>query len=341
MARRNSHISSRPAASGLSLVELMVALLLGLLLTSGIVAVYLESKRNFEAEDELARIQENGRYAVSLLKRELTLAGFFGGYLTLDNVTGAPTITNDCTSGGALAIDDNPVEWVNNYSGSVTNLAGCLPGSDVQPGTDVLTVKRTAGEPTVFAGATAAASVPSENQVYFRVDNFGDPKSWYFSGSDTGFPTTVVNDPNSASNETEYWEMYTRVFYIRKYSVVSGDGIPTLCVSELVGTSMSERCLVEGVEDMQIVFGVDTDTNPDTVPNRYVADPNDAGAEVAVTARVYLLLRSVGELTGTQHKSVKTYQLGPGTTYTRTDGYLRRLFSTTVQMRNAILPAAD
>lgn len=338
MTTRNSQASNKSANTGLSLVELMISILLGLLLSSGIIAVYLESKRNFAAEEELARIQENGRFALGLLKRELSLAGFFGGYFLVSEIlvptTGPDKVDPDCAS-PAWALDINPsVDLIDNFSSSLVTVDGttldCLTIADIEPGTDVFTVKRSTGEATVYEGIYADGVTAAKNkQMYLRVEGYGDEREWKYNDT-AGFSDVDPNDP------IEYWEMHASIFFIRSYAVATGDGIPTLCVVTLVGKTMEERCLVEGVEDMQIVFGEDTDG--DSVPNQYVSSPTDLDA--AVTARIYLLMRSVNELSGTANINTKTYTIIPGSTpVTFNDNYLRRIFSTTVLMRNSILPA--
>jgi len=63
---------------GLSLVELMVALTLGLLLTAGMIQLFGSTKLTFQTNDAAARVQENGRFAMELLKRDLRMAGTHG-----------------------------------------------------------------------------------------------------------------------------------------------------------------------------------------------------------------------------------------------------------------------
>ena len=60
---------------GFSLIELMVAITLGLLLTAGLVQLFTSTKVTFNTNDALARVQENGRFALENLKRELREAG--------------------------------------------------------------------------------------------------------------------------------------------------------------------------------------------------------------------------------------------------------------------------
>lgn len=63
---------------GLSLIELMVALVLGLLLTAAVLQVYLATKRTFVTQDQLGQQQEGGRYALDHIARDLRMAGLFG-----------------------------------------------------------------------------------------------------------------------------------------------------------------------------------------------------------------------------------------------------------------------
>ena len=80
--------SSRSASSGFSLIELMVAITLGLLLTGGLIQLFNSTKVTFNSNEALARVQENGRFAMELLKRELRpvgARGFCAGRLEIEN----------------------------------------------------------------------------------------------------------------------------------------------------------------------------------------------------------------------------------------------------------------
>jgi type IV pilus assembly protein PilW len=303
----------------------------------GIVNVYLGSKRNYAAEEDMARIQENGRYAINFLKRELMQVGFFGGRLDVDEMPSG-SVTTDCVASGNWALDaDKPLELINDFSSSLITKNGttlsntCLVVSEVQPGTDIFSVKRTAGEPTVMdgvykTGVTAAAN----NQWYLKVQNYGDQKSWLYNTT-SGFDSADIG----AGSKVDYWEFYSQIFYIRNYSVVATDSIPTLCVKRLVGSAMTTECLVEGVEDMQVEYGIDS--NFDGIPNQFAGDPNSPDVDDAVVARVYLLLRGTNPIAG--YTNSKSYNLGQKLVAAKNDAYLRRVMTTTVKMRNLILPA--
>lgn len=66
---------SRLTAAGFTLVEVMVALVLGLLLTAGIVSIFQATSSTNRVQHSLARVQENGRYAVARLNSDLRAAG--------------------------------------------------------------------------------------------------------------------------------------------------------------------------------------------------------------------------------------------------------------------------
>lgn len=61
---------------GLSLVELMVALLVSSLLISGMVAMFLSGRASFLTQEQMGRLQENGRFAFSLMSREIQESGY-------------------------------------------------------------------------------------------------------------------------------------------------------------------------------------------------------------------------------------------------------------------------
>ena len=71
-----NQIGMRRQQLGLSLVELMVALLLGLVLMTGIIQVFLASRQTYNTNEAMARMQENGRFALEFVSRSARLAGY-------------------------------------------------------------------------------------------------------------------------------------------------------------------------------------------------------------------------------------------------------------------------
>jgi type IV pilus assembly protein PilW len=183
-ASRQSGTPGTRSCAGFSLVELMVAITLGLLLTAGMIQLFSSSRLTFQTSDALARVQENGRFAMELIKRDLRSAGergFCAGRLEIRN-----HLRDSCSGGGqdffdpARAIvgwefdgtgfgEDHTVsdsldpsgaadsDW-SSSAASGSSLPGLLSGR-VVPGSDVLVVRSL--EP--IPGLTADAGPPPNN----------------------------------------------------------------------------------------------------------------------------------------------------------------------------------
>jgi type IV pilus assembly protein PilW len=321
--------------SGLSLVELLISMVMALLLSSGMVAAYLESKRNYMFDEQQARLQENGRYALTLLKRELAMAGFFGATLSTDAIVSA-AVTTDCSDSNWALNTSTPLDLVNNYVGQAAPstqgevVLSCLEGADIQPVTDLVAIKRTAGAPSFRDGIPATGFTASTGeQWYLRQVGYVE------AGWQKIRPTDLQNQGGTGS-PLAFWEASAKIFYIRRYSDAAdlSDPVPTLCAETLVGQHMGTRCLVEGVENIQFEFG--TDSDGDGIANRYVAAPLQAELRRAVSVRVHLLLRSIHPIPG--YRDDRVYHLGQELVAAPQDAFLRRVFSTTVNIRNQRLP---
>lgn len=129
----------------------------------------------------------------------------------------------------------------------------------------------------------------------------------------------------------EVMRISTKAFYVGK-----GTTGPSLFMKQ--GTADAVE-LVEGVESMQVLYGIDTDANPDNIPNLYVAANEVPNFADVVAVRVTILLRSVKELSWRDDNN-KTYLLGgmDNDTAVRltspTDKRLRKVMSTTIKVRN-------
>lgn len=87
-----------PRQAGLSLVELMIAMVLGLFLIAGALTVYAETKRTYRYHDGLAQIQEQTRFSVFFLTRNVRVAGFPGDNAPPGNrIEGTDGVTDTLT----------------------------------------------------------------------------------------------------------------------------------------------------------------------------------------------------------------------------------------------------
>jgi len=107
---------------GVTLVELMVALVLGLLITGGVLQVFAANRASYEFNDGLSRLQENGRFALDTLNFRTRMAGYFGC------VSEIPVINNLNGGVGSLAFDFG--EAMRGFDAS-----GTAPGQTIAPTT--------------------------------------------------------------------------------------------------------------------------------------------------------------------------------------------------------------
>lgn len=343
--------------TGFSLVELMIALTLGLLLTASIGALFYANKKSYTENNLIAAMQDNSRFAIQALTRDLQMAGFNGGMLEggLENPnTALPTLTKDCGPGAdgtsGWAFDRAPLELMDDVTpANAPAVYACLSAANVLARTDILTVRRVSGRATGQGTTDAPALLP--NVLYLRTN--GTTGQLIFSGElaqDSNFSTTT-----SEGVPTSYWEYFARLYFIRNYAVSPGDGIPTLCRAYLKNQTtptIAIEPLAEGVEDMQIAFGV---RNPVNGKVTYRTAPTQDELATAVTARIQLLMRSRDEdHSYTNHKSYNMIGKDDdgdgqvdevGATPEETDGYrpedhfYRRIVETTVILRNPALQA--
>lgn len=322
--------------SGLSLVELIISIFLGSVLSLAIAKVYLEGLRNFLMEDEMSRLHDSGRFALTLLSNELRFAGLLGSMSPVGDIS-PRSVGADCTASGNWALDATiPMDFVDNFDALDTGVPvfvsgatpTCLNAADIEAGTDILSLKRTAGNFTLGNGAYPAGVKLRHRQWYLRVQDYGADNQWVYNEA-SNFPAQDVGE----NTHVDYWEYYARIYYIRSFSETGNDSIPSLCVESLIGGSgrgaMATRCLIEGVEDMQIEFGIDT--NLDGVPNQFKSAPTKFDMAKVVAVRLHLLMRSINEITG--YTRAGTYKLG-NKNLSRHDGYLRRVMHATISTPN-------
>ncbi|MEX0916438.1 MAG: PilW family protein, partial [Wenzhouxiangellaceae bacterium] len=165
--------------AGFTLVELMIAITLGLLLTAGMVQLFSSTKVTFRTNDAIARVQENGRFTLEILKRELREAGsngFCAAELEVKSHVRSADALDDILDGSRLIVgwnyagtssgnDFTVPEDLTPPTGSAawtgTDL-GALPAAlqgQVVPGSDVLIIRRQVPIPDVTASNTNNSAI--------------------------------------------------------------------------------------------------------------------------------------------------------------------------------------
>lgn len=313
---------------GFTLVELLVALGVGAVLLLGLATLFSQNKRSFLNNEDIARLQEDGRFALEELARDIGAAGFFAELIDPSSVETVEASLSGAPDCGVPAAPPTPWIYTVNQGGLINNAmaivdnatgaaAGasfpCINGGEVAPGSDVIAIKRVAGAPSP---ATAAA------RVYIRENG---TRGIVFQN-----PANIA-PPLPAPNRD--WEYTPRIYFVRSYAEAPGDGIPTLCRKVLTpGTppTLRDECIAQGVESVQLEFGIDTDNNGSV--NAYVANPTAAQLEQLAAVRIYVLARSVRP--DPSYVNPKTYQMSNEPAFTPADGFYRRVFASTILVRN-------
>lgn len=308
--------------AGYSLVELMVAMGLGVLLSTVALQIYVEGLRTFRQADELGRMQENARFALYVLGQDVKMAGFFGasGSPPERGAAGGPADpAPDCGAGWAYDTT-NSITYVGPNGDAPTTLT-CLDGGVFPAAGSALGIKRVEGLWTASGAVGAGIWVETEN-------NFG----------------AILQDP-VPNPDRAYWRYMARVYSIRDYSASPGDGIPALVRQELQDTGQftaatdTDALLVDGIEGFAVEWGIDTDTTAtdptgDSTPNYFTTTLNPGDRPIA--ARLHVMVRAKEEDQTYTDGANKTYQLADQTMGPYADKYRRRIYSTTVLIRNLV-----
>ena len=339
---------------GLSLVELLVAITIGAVLLGGAVSLFVSNKVTYQVTNDLSRLQENARFALDLMLRDIRMAGHFGCVNDLSKVSNNVTGVN----AGDLLDITVPLEGVNNAvsagtwipSGKVITTGGLGSAGDLAPGTDAITIRYAQGTgEAITDGSSTLLDVDDvtdfEANNVAVVSDCGAADLFTVTAIDTAntlvTPNALSRSYESRSNPT-LANYYAVRYFIGDNGVDDADGSPHFSLYRqqlgLVAGALAELApqeLIDGVEQMQILYGVDDDA--DGAPEAYVRAGEaalDADAEwrSVVSVRVSLLLRTVDEYGNTTDP--RTYQLDDEAAVTPADRRQRRLFAVTAVVRN-------
>ena len=130
---------------GFSLIELMIALLIGTVLLGGLMNVFLGQKANYMMQEGISRVQENGRIVQFMLGQDLRMSGMIG----CNSIENASPTNNIASPSSVQTL--TTTDFIRSYKGSGASWTPALPsaitnnlaaGTAIKPGTDVITIKR-------------------------------------------------------------------------------------------------------------------------------------------------------------------------------------------------------
>jgi type IV pilus assembly protein PilW len=331
--------TNRNPDRGFSLVEMMVAITIALIVTGAVTLIFIGNKQSYTMQNQGARLQEAGRFAVEALVRDLREAGSLGGYdLAAGSVEGAVAPGACDAANWGLMVNQriyglNDTNNDGTAAGNYTN-ANCIPNSRYYGG-DVLIVRRIM--PVELAAADLVA-----NGIYLKTD-LG--RAQLFTG--TTAPTKDFGTP------AFMYPVVTRAYYLDRGDKAdkpcpdSGASKSVLSLYRLSATTtggLTREQVIRGVEEFQVQYGIDD--NADGTVNRFIdadgatfaaVDTNGIATwQKIIAVRLWLLLRAACLETG--YTNDNEYNLGSKTFKAPSSedkaGYRRQLFTATVMLRN-------
>jgi type IV pilus assembly protein PilW len=350
--------------AGLTLVELMVALVLGMVLMAGVVQLFAANKTSYQLTENISAMQENARYAMSRLEQGIRMAGYTGCngrdqgnvLIRIEMDDGSPptptTFTPDngiegweasnttTTFGNYSILADTAVGSDASASGWVTAGGVVLDASTLAlDSSDVIRLWHVDGDGVLanVSGSTVAAGVTppyvaGETLMLTDCNNVDIAHVCSLSGNDTDLSCarngglSLLNDGAAHAFKLAGW-----VYYVGKRGNAA-DSPPSLFRREISQNNVAgtPQELVEGVEALQLQYGVDTNPVPDGVANTYVDANNVTDWNAVVSVRVHLLMQSRLDnlVDGNQEFTFN------GANVTANDGRLRYPFVATVSLRN-------
>jgi len=313
----------------------MIALVIGLLATGAMLKVYVDSSRLYRFNEGLARIQENGRFATEFIRRDARMAGFWGCYHEAN-------LTNRIIPGGTdyISYESSDITGTNNdglnssdsitFSGAGNGVA--TVSSDMTSPDSTITIS-SAGN---FELGEALLISDCETADIFQLTSIG--------GSSPSLTLEHGTEGNTSAELSKAYAAGSRLYRVQQttFCIAEGADRAQPSLRQLVNPTSDQTCqdhgdeLVEGIENMQVWFGEDTDADSegaggDATANRYVPpDTSDLDMNRVVSVRIFLLARSLNDNL--------TTELSPyyfvDQKIIPTDKRLRKVFTTTITLRN-------
>jgi type IV pilus assembly protein PilW len=311
---------------GFTLLEVMIALVVGLFIFAGVLSVFIGIKGTAKETSSYGELQENARFAMSILTEDLLRYNYWGDYtgsLNFDSLDSVPTVANDvveCIGGGGNnGSYPNNVGYFRTLWGETASNLGVTDMScidDAAPNSDVIQLKRVISNPV--AGIA---------------DNF----SYFVGNMNHG---AIYKRPLGAAavpliNNSRTWQYQHHIYYVRS-------GLPVLMKWRLTGQMINEP-MVDGIERIYFMYGVSNVIDP-TLPgfgviNAYVSASNMTEAlwnntnSRILAVKVYVLARSI--LPDPTYTNNNTYVVGDQADYTPEDNFRRLLLSSTITLYNS------
>ena len=317
----NIQYTKHKQQQGFSLVEMMLAMLIGIIIMGGILSVYTNTRDLQRSSEDQVNLVTDARFALETMGYDLRHAGVFGG----TNIT---TLINcrmgdaSCPAAMPAAPGDCHNQWYTNIDQPIFGGEGVVPTGYTcilghKANTDVLVVRYADSNPVDTASLASGTAYVRSN---------------YLAGQlFTGTAEPVI--PDNSGSLTANHLLYSRAYYISDYTNTPGDGLSSLRRVDLVnGPQVQDQLILPGATNLQVQYGEDLDDDGgiDQFVNADLV--SDFGKVYAV--RLWVLIKTEREEKGLN--TARTYNIAGITINTPNDGYRRLLISSVIKMRNMV-----
>ena len=373
----NTLLKKQVKQQGISLVELMVAMVLGLIMTAAVMQTYLGTKQTYNITNGISRLQENARFGHYFITKDLREAGNRGCLTSIRNMlTVHPPIdflsflkpVSGWEFSGTARDDTYTIPATLDTPSTGWSGDGAFPDfleGDAIAGSDVLSFKTydkldvlIDGNNTNNINSSSVGTVGAHNLPIDAVLLMGDClRADLFQhteqGNNASALTATASGQHAPGNvslsnpvwskqhgyESKIYSLITTYYFVQQ----GASGLPSLfrlrSAENPPDESLKEE-LVEGVESLQLYYGVDTDA--DTVPNLYLSADllTSAQWQRVVSVRVGLLFQSETNAADVDQATNYTLLDNITLTHATADNTLRYAINSTVNLRNRGLPVS-
>ena len=285
-------LEMRKRNAGFGLVEILIAMVLGLMLTIGMTNVFLSSKQAYRTQDALSIIQENGRYAMEVLSRNIRMSGYQGcGNLAAvvpnvlaSSMPGSGTFSSDQSIRG-YEYDGSAFSPLYGNTGSTSDDPGYVSGQpDPVKDSDVITVSRAERIDSCGGNLKTAMTSDSDSLTvngdsscalstndYVLVTDCETSDLFRITGVTKGSSEVQIDHGSTSNKSARLSKPYStdaevfRFIHSDYFVAQNSFGQPALFVRENGGTPQE---LVDGVKELQLLYG--EDTNSDLAADQYI-----------------------------------------------------------------------
>lgn len=318
--------------AGVSLVEIMIAMLLGLILMGGILQVFASSRQSYRVHDAVSRMQEGGRMALEIMSRDVRMADFWGclseGGSVVNNLNNAGAGFIDFAAGGI-----GGTEGAGGLPDTLILRGGIDSGLSVEPpygpqASANIKIAPDSGleqDDIVFVsdcsnGDIFQISNANPNGAGVLVHNTGAGSPGNYNATNPGCPGGNAHCLSKIyGNDASVFSVQETIFTVAPGS----EGQPALF--------RNGQEFLDGIEDLQIVYGEDIDGSG--VANYYVQADQIVDMDNVISIRFAVVTRSYNDnLTGGLAQNYNVL----GVNVVAADNRLRQVYTTTVTIRNRL-----